>query len=85
MRTLQVYGCVLSDYANYGMALFALGAWDGTGPNRGANPWTAAGGANAEAQSFYTNVSGQGTRMNLAIPTSRLQVIRPHGASYPAR
>jgi hypothetical protein len=85
MRTLQRYGCVLSDYGDYGMALFALSAWDGVGPNRGANPWTAAGGAPPEAQSFYTKVSSQGVRFNLRIPVERMQVIRPHGAAYPPR
>jgi hypothetical protein len=67
------------------MALFALSGWEGVGPNRSANPWTAAGGAPPEAQSFYTNVSSQGVRFNLRIPIERMQVIRPHGAAYPAR
>jgi hypothetical protein len=85
MRTLQRYGCVVSDYGDYGMALFALSGWSGVGPNRSGNPWTAAAGAPAEAQSFYTNLNSQGVRMNLRIPTERMQVIRPHGAAYPAR
>lgn len=85
LRTLQRYGCVLSDYANYGMALFAQSAWAGTGPRRGADPWTAAGGANAEAQAFASGMNANGIRFGLPVPTAMLEVVRPHGAAYPAR
>jgi hypothetical protein len=88
MRTLQVYGCVLSDYATYGMALFALSAWPGTGVRRdGQDPWTAAGGANAEAQAFHAGADRRGVRFRVLPHMSMraLQVVLPHGAAHPPR
>ncbi len=88
MRTLQVYGCVLSDYAIYGMALFALSAWPGTGPHRdGASPWSAAGGANAEAQAIYAGSNPRDLKFGVLshMPMRALQVVLPHGAAHPPR
>jgi hypothetical protein len=81
LKTLQVYGCVISDYATWGMELFALSAWDGTGPQRSSNPWTAAGGAGTEAQAAYSGANSKGTKSKFLphLDLTKLQVILPHG------
>jgi hypothetical protein len=86
MKTLQVYGCVISDFANYGMALHALTNFPGAGPARpSASPWSAEAGASAEAQAF--NAGESETRWDVAssIDMTRLQMVLPHGATFPER
>lgn len=99
LRTLQVYGCVLSDYGSWGWGFHALSDWPGTGvsPAPDDGPWTeanmAASGmaptAIAEAAAFHARTDSRGTRYDvmphIAQVQPHLQVILPHGASYPAR
>lgn len=79
MRTMQRYGCVVSDYGSYGLKFSAQGNWSGLGPRRGANPWSTAGGAPAEASA----ATGDGATglVSVPIPMSRLQAVLPHGVA----
>jgi hypothetical protein len=91
MRTLQVYGCVQSDFADWGMALFALSSWPGAGTaGAGIDPWTAEGmtGMNAaaidEALAFRDGSSSSGVKFDVApnMPMSELEAVLPHGAAH---
>jgi hypothetical protein len=76
IRTFQVYGCVLGDYGS-GLKLSGQGNWDGLGPARGANPWSAAGGAGPEAQEAAAAASGNGAVFVPDFPLDSLQVLFP--------
>jgi len=80
MRTMQRYGCIVSDIGAYGLKFSAQGNWSGLGPGRGATPWSAAGGAPAEAQAATGN--GSTGLVHVPIPVQRLQAILPHGAAH---
>jgi hypothetical protein len=91
MRTMQVYGCVQSDFADWGMALFALSAWPGAGLRHDANePWSAAGMAGMpqaaidEAVAFHAGASSGGAKSDLlpSMPMSELEFILPNGAAH---
>ena len=91
MRTMQVYGCVQSDFADWGMALFALSAWPGAGLLHDANdPWSAAGMAGMppaaidEAVAFHAGASSGGAKSDLlpSMPMSELEFILPNGAAH---
>jgi hypothetical protein len=79
MRTMQRYGCIVSDIGAWGLKFSAQGNWAGLGPSRGPNPWSTAGGAPPEASDATGD--GQTGLVHIPIPVSRLQAILPHGVA----
>lgn len=91
LKTLQVYGSILSDYGSWGWpTFFTLANWPGLGAAQdGAHsPWTAAGGASAGAEAWMALVGGSTHGDYGAILSdaqlARLRVVLPSGAAHPA-